>query len=112
MPEASLRVAAVVLARDRPTPLRETLDALLLEQPDVLVLVDNDGTPEVKQLLQAAADRHPDAEVLSLDRNMGCCGGFEAGLARVMARSDVDLVCGFDDDAVPLPGCLLSLIHI
>ena len=109
MPEVSPRVAAVVLARDRPTPLRKTLDALLLEQPDVLVLVDNDGTREVKQLLQEAAGRHPDAEVLSLARNMGCCGGFEAGLERVMARGDVDLVCGFDDDAVPLPGCLAAL---
>ncbi len=102
-------VAAVVLARDRPGPLATTLAALHSEAPDVLVLVDNDGTPEVKSELEAAAAAHPDCDIVRLDRNMGCGGGFEAGLAHVMSRGDIDLVCGFDDDATPLPGCLAKL---
>jgi GT2 family glycosyltransferase len=111
MSPATPRVAAVVLARDRPEPTRRTLEALLAQQPPpaVLVLVDNDGTPEVAGALEEAARRHPDAEVLHLDANLGCAGGYEAALARVLERGDVDLVCGFDDDATPLAGCLAAL---
>ena len=105
------RVGAVVLARDRPEPTARTLDALLTQDPlpDVLVLVDNDGTAEVRAALDAAAARHPDAEVLRLDRNHGCCGGFEKGVARLLER-ELDYVVGFDDDAEPLPGCIAALL--
>ena len=105
------RVAAVVLARDRPQPTRRTLEALLAQEPlpDVLVLVDNDGTPEVAEALEEAAARHPEAEVLHLATNEGCAGGYEAALARVLQRDDVELVVGFDDDATPRPGCIAAL---
>lgn len=107
------RTGAVVLCRDRPEPTQATLDALLAQEPppDVLVLVDNDATPEVRALLDAAAARHPDAEVLALDRNYGCCGGFERGVARLLERDDLDYVIGFDDDATPLPGCIAALLR-
>lgn len=105
------RVATLVLARDRPGPTERTCAALLAQAPapDVLIAIDNDATAEVRRVLERAVARHPDAEVLRLDRNRGCAGGFEAGLARVLEREDVDLVCGFDDDATPLPGCLAAL---
>lgn len=105
------RVAAMVLARDRPIPLRATLDALFAQEPppDALLLIDNDATPEVAGILRAAAGRHPDVEILRLDVNLGCAGGFEAGIAHLLERDDIDLLCGFDDDATPLPGCLAAL---
>lgn len=105
------RVAAVVLARDRPGPTRATLAALLAQDPppDTLVLVDNAAMPAVSALLEEAAATHPDGELVRLHVNHGCAGGFEAGLERVLARSDVDYVCGFDDDAAPEPGCLAAL---
>ena len=106
------RVAAMVLARDRAEPLRETLTALRGQEVDALVLIDNDGTPDVKAELELAAADHPDCDIVRLDRNMGCCGGFEAGLAHVMARGDIDFVCGFDDDATPLPGCVAELLAV
>ncbi|MEA2440678.1 MAG: rhamnopyranosyl-N-acetylglucosaminyl-diphospho-decaprenol beta,3/1,4-galactofuranosyltransferase [Thermoleophilaceae bacterium] len=107
------RTGAVVLCRDRPIPTAETLEALLAQepQPDVLVLVDNDATPEVRALLEEAAARHPDAEVLDLERNYGACGGFEKGVARLLERPDLDYVIGFDDDATPLPGCIAGLLE-
>src|SRR3954470_9276261 len=110
----SPRTGAVVLCRDRPEPTEATLDALLAQEPapDVLVLVDNDATPEVRALLDAAASRHPDAEVLHLDRNYGCCGGFEKGVAALLERDDLDYVIGFDDDATPLPGCIAGLLRV
>jgi rhamnopyranosyl-N-acetylglucosaminyl-diphospho-decaprenol beta-1,3/1,4-galactofuranosyltransferase len=103
----------MVLARDRPGPTQRTLDALLAQQPppDHVVLIDNDGTPEVREVLDRAAAAHPSAEVLHLVENRGCAGGFEAGLERLLARTDVDFICGFDDDATPLPGCLAALVR-
>lgn len=105
------RVAAVVLARDRHVPLQATLDAILAQKPavDVLVLVDNDGTAEVSRVMEEAARRHSDAEVLHLAEHLGCAGGFEAGLARIVERGDIDVICAFDDDATPLPGCVEAL---
>jgi rhamnopyranosyl-N-acetylglucosaminyl-diphospho-decaprenol beta-1,3/1,4-galactofuranosyltransferase len=101
----------VVLARDRPAVTAETLEALLAQepQPDVLVLVDNDATDEVRAILADVATRHPNAEVLPLDRNRGCCGGFEHGVARLLEH-ELDYVVGFDDDAVPQPGCIAALL--
>ena len=106
------RVAAVVLARDRPAPLKATLEAILAQEPpvDALLLVDNDATPEVAAALAHAAARHPDAEVIRTGYNAGCAGGFAAGLARGLERGDCELFCGFDDDAEPLPGCIGALV--
>jgi GT2 family glycosyltransferase len=106
------RVAACVLARDRPEETAATLDALLAQEPSTnrLLLIDNDSTPEVLEVLVGAAARHPDAEILRLPANRGCAGGFEAGLQLLLQRDDVDFIVGFDDDARPLPGCLAALI--
>jgi GT2 family glycosyltransferase len=105
------RIAAVVLARSRPAHTKRTLDALLTQDPpsDVLLLVDNDATPEVSALLAEAAAMHPDGNVLRLESNRGCGGGYEAGLAQLLGRDDIDFICGFDDDAMPFPGCLGAL---
>lgn len=107
----SARVAALVLARDRPGPTRETVDALLAQEPppDALILIDNDATDEVRAVLEEAAARHPATEVLRTGENLGCAGGFELGLRHVLDHLDVELACGFDDDATPLPGCLREL---
>src|SRR5680860_549064 len=113
MPDALPPIAAVVLARDRPAPTRATIDALLAQEPapDLLVLVANEATPEVQELLEHAASGRPQVEIVRLGRNLGCAGGFEAGLAHGLARHEIELVCGFDDDATPLPGCLNALSH-
>jgi hypothetical protein len=52
----SERIVAVVLARDRTQPTRETLTALLAQDPpaDSLLLIDNDATPEVRAVLEDA----------------------------------------------------------
>jgi GT2 family glycosyltransferase len=104
-------VAAVVLARDRASTTARTLDALLAQEPppDVLILVGNDPTEDVVAVMRDAAARHADAEVITLAENTGGGGGFAGGLRAAMERADVDLVCAFDDDALPLPGCLAAL---
>ena len=107
------RVAAVILCRDRPEPTARTVRAVLAQEPrpDPVVLIDNDATPAVRRLLREVADGDPGVEVLQLDTNQGCAGGFERGLAKVMDHEGVAFVCGFDDDATPQPGCVAALLE-
>jgi rhamnopyranosyl-N-acetylglucosaminyl-diphospho-decaprenol beta-1,3/1,4-galactofuranosyltransferase len=105
------RVAAVVLARDRPAVLERTLGAILAQKcpPDVLIVVGNDPTPEVREILERITGAHEDGRALVLAHNLGAAGGFHAGIAYALSRGDLDYVCCFDDDAMPLPGCLRAL---
>jgi rhamnopyranosyl-N-acetylglucosaminyl-diphospho-decaprenol beta-1,3/1,4-galactofuranosyltransferase len=109
--QSEASIAGVVLARDRVTVTRQTIDALLAQEPavDALLLIDNAGPREMSELLARAAASHRSGRVLRLERNLGCAGGFEAGLRSVLEREDVDYVCCFDDDAVPHPGCVAAL---
>ena len=111
MSGAQPRVAAVVLARDRAETTSRTLEAVLAQDPspDALVLVGNDASAPVMNVLREMAARHPSAELVLLERNLGAAGGFHAGIAAAVAR-DVDYVCCFDDDARPLHGCLAALV--
>jgi GT2 family glycosyltransferase len=105
------RLAAVVLARDRPVILQLTLRAILEQEapPETLVLVGNEPTLAVREVLERVANEHYDARVVLLERNTGAAGGFHAGIEHVLSRDDVHLVCCFDDDATPRPGCLRAL---
>jgi glycosyltransferase involved in cell wall biosynthesis len=107
------RTAALVLARDRPEVTQRTIDAVLAQKPifDAVLLVDNAGTPALSAVLSEAAARDQRATVLRLPTNLGCAGGYEAGLTQLLKRDDLDYICGFDDDATPLPGCLAALLE-
>jgi GT2 family glycosyltransferase len=104
-------IAAVVLAHSRAETVAKTIDAIVAQSapPEALILVANDASVEVLQVLERKASEHPDAEVIVLSENLGAAGGFHAGLRRACERSDIDAACCFDDDAVPLPGCLAAL---
>jgi glycosyltransferase involved in cell wall biosynthesis len=101
-----------VLARDRPEVTQATVDGVLAQQPpfDAVLLVDNAGTPELSAVLTEAATANERVSVLRLARNLGCAGGYEAGLRKLLEQDDLDYICGFDDDATPLPGCLAALL--
>jgi rhamnopyranosyl-N-acetylglucosaminyl-diphospho-decaprenol beta-1,3/1,4-galactofuranosyltransferase len=105
------RLAALVLARDRPAALEETLAAILAQgrRPEALIVVGNDPTPEVRSILERAAALHDDGHCIALSHNLGAAGGFHAGIEYALSRDDIDDVCCFDDDATPLPGCLRAL---
>jgi GT2 family glycosyltransferase len=107
------RTAALVLARDRPEVTQRTVHAVLAQEPrfDAVLLVDNAGTPELSAMLAAAAAADDRVTVQTLHTNLGCAGGYEAGLAELLKRDDLDYICGFDDDAAPLPGCLAALLE-
>ena len=99
----------MVLARDRPEPLEQTLRALERQtrRPDVTLVIDNDGTDAVRAVIERAKG----VDVLRLERNLGCAGGFEAGERRLLEDPALDYVIGFDDDAVPEDACVEELLR-
>jgi GT2 family glycosyltransferase len=83
--------------------LAECLTALRSQTvPYRLLVVDNASTDGTADVLAG----FPEASVLRLPRNLGFAGGVAAGLAAV----DTPRVALLNDDAVPAPGWLASLL--
>ncbi|MCA0203794.1 MAG: glycosyltransferase [Proteobacteria bacterium] len=101
------RLVAVVATHRRLADLRQTLAALLAAPARDLaavLVVDNasdDGTGA-----WLAAQREPRLHVLTLPRNLGGAGGFEAGMRQAMAALSPDWLLIMDDDSRPEPGAL------
>ena len=94
-----MKIAAVVVTFNRLHQLTITVDRLLGETVDHIVVVDNassDGTGA--WLHQQDAER---LHVVTLSENLGGAGGFEAGMAYARETFDPDWVVLMDDDARP-----------
>jgi GT2 family glycosyltransferase len=72
-----------------------------------VVVVDNASTDGTSALVAA---EQPEADLVVLSRNTGGAGGFAAGLDRAVHRHEADLVWLLDDDTVPGPGALATLL--
>ena len=114
------RIAAVVVTFNR-LGLLQRLVARLREVPEVdeILVVDNasgDGTGEWLAGLEGQVDPSEVEMVTTtpvlgrtLDRNRGGAGGFHDGLAWAVERA-ADLVWLMDDDGLPDPDCLATLL--
>jgi rhamnopyranosyl-N-acetylglucosaminyl-diphospho-decaprenol beta-1,3/1,4-galactofuranosyltransferase len=97
-------LCAIVVTFNRLHQLQITLPALLAEDVDHIVVVDNASTDDTGTWLAAqASDR---VRIVSLDTNTGGAGGFEAGMDYARKTLDPDWVVLMDDDARPQPGAL------
>jgi rhamnopyranosyl-N-acetylglucosaminyl-diphospho-decaprenol beta-1,3/1,4-galactofuranosyltransferase len=108
---APLRFVAVVVAFNRETLLKESLDALAAQTLplDGVVVVDNASTDSSFDVASA----HPlGADVLRLTRNTGGAGGFAVGLARALEHHRPDWVWIMDDDTIPTPSALAELAAV
>ena len=106
------RVVAVVVTFNRLALLQRLVKALR-EVPELaeVVVVDNASTDGTGEWLEAAAQSSADPEVVArtLDRNRGGAGGFHEGLRLALERG-ADLVWLMDDDGLPDPDCLATLL--
>jgi GT2 family glycosyltransferase len=102
------RVAAVVVTHNRKGQLRRTVERLLEEGVDHLVVVDNASTDGTRDLLErlGAGQQEGRLHVILSSRNRGGADGFERGLRAAVALYDADWYVVMDDDARPLPGTI------
>ena len=106
------RVVAVVVTFNRLTLLRR-LVSRLQEVPELaeVIVVDNASTDGTGEWLatSAAAAGEPAVVARTLDRNRGGAGGFHEGM-RLAVERGADLVWLMDDDGLPDPDCLKTLL--
>ena len=98
------RLVAVVVTYNRRAQLRRTVERLLDEDLDAIVVVDNASSDGSTEFLFRITD--PRLNVVTLPENVGGAGGFEQGLRVVSERFDPDWCVLMDDDARPDPGTM------
>ena len=103
-------VAVVVVTHNRAELLTRLLDGLAAQtrRPDAVVVVDNASTDDTQAVLAARTDLP--LEVITQD-NLGGAGGFHRGVRAAYDRG-FDRVWLVDDDVVPAPECLASLLAV
>lgn len=99
-----LRIAAVVVTHNRLAQLELTIERLLTEAVDHVILVDNASTDGTAERFGPIND--PRFHLIRLDRNLGGAGGFEEGLRQAVALYDPDWCVVMDDDARPDVGAI------
>ena len=102
------RIAAVVVTYNRLEMLRHLVETLA-EVPglDDVLVVDNASTDGTGEWLAGLDDRRVHARTLAT--NTGGAGGFHDGLGWAVDLG-ADLVWLMDDDGMPEPGCLETLL--
>lgn len=101
---AALRIVAVVVTHNRLAQLQQTVERLMTEPIDHVIVVDNASTDGTAEALARIED--PRFHLVALDRNLGGAGGFEEGLRQAMALFSPDWCVVMDDDARPEPGAI------
>lgn len=99
---SDLTLAAVIVTHDRLDKLAVTLERLLAEPVQHVVVVDNASTDRTAAWL--ASRRDPRLILHRSARNLGGAGGFSAGLEIARDRTDADWIVVMDDDGRPEPG--------
>tara|TARA_R100000935_G_scaffold27031_1_gene47136 strand:- start:6860 stop:7849 length:990 start_codon:yes stop_codon:yes gene_type:complete len=99
-----MTLCAIVVTFNRLHQLQITLPALLAEEVEHIVIVDNASTDDTANwLVKQESNR---VHVLSLPSNTGGAGGFEAGMAYARDNLRPEWIVLMDDDAYPQPGAL------
>ncbi|SES96806.1 glycosyltransferase [Paracoccus homiensis] len=105
-PVPGLRIAALVVTYNRLEKLQQTVQRLLSEPVDHVLVFNNASTDGTDAWLAAQDDprlihhRH--------GTNSGGAGGFDLGLRRVMQDLDPDWVILMDDDGRPATGTIAA----
>ena len=110
-PHGDSEVWAVVVTFERPQILARCLEALSDQTriPDQVVVVDNGGDAETRELLAKLQGHWDRLSVLRLDENLGPAGGFAAGIQAAL-EGGATHVWVLDDDALAVPSCLENLV--
>jgi len=99
-----LRIASVVVTFNRLGQLRSTVERLLAEPVEHVLVIDNLSTDGTAEWLAGATD--PRLVVIRPEQNVGGAGGFELGMREAVIRFDPDWLVLMDDDARPEAGTI------
>jgi GT2 family glycosyltransferase len=107
-------VAVVVVTYNRADLLAHMLDGLAAQSrpADAIFVVDNASSDHTRQLLEKevlAARPGLPLQVTHTESNLGGAGGFHLGL-RLAHAAGFDRIWLMDDDVVPAPDCLETLL--
>jgi rhamnopyranosyl-N-acetylglucosaminyl-diphospho-decaprenol beta-1,3/1,4-galactofuranosyltransferase len=103
------RIAAVVVTYNRLDLLRDLVDALVkVPDLDEILVVDNASTDGTGEWLVGVGDERVLTRTLAT--NTGGAGGFHEGLRWAVERG-ADLAWLMDDDGMPDPDCLATLLR-
>jgi rhamnopyranosyl-N-acetylglucosaminyl-diphospho-decaprenol beta-1,3/1,4-galactofuranosyltransferase len=103
-------VAVVVVTHNRADLLAGMLDGLVAQtwQPDTVIVVDNASGDHTQQVLDR--DDLP-LQVIRSEENVGGAGGFRIGMETAYVAG-WDRIWLMDDDVVPAPDCLATLMAV
>ncbi|MDD9897465.1 MAG: glycosyltransferase [Candidatus Melainabacteria bacterium] len=93
------KIAATITTYNRLEKLKKSLEHVLAQDIDYVVIVNNASTDETKDWLASLSDER--LHILNLDENTGGAGGFYHGCKYATEKLDADWVLIFDDDAYP-----------
>ncbi|HXM70797.1 MAG TPA: glycosyltransferase, partial [Thermoanaerobaculia bacterium] len=102
------RVTVVVLSWNEATRTRAALASLraFVRIPVRLLVIDNNSAPAERQAVRRSSAAYG-AELVELERNLGCAGGRQLGVE----RATTEYVMFLDNDAEVLPGTVEHLVH-
>jgi len=107
----TISIASVTTAYNAACVLPRQLGALLGQTRPLqeIVVVDNGSSDGTRQML---AGRYPQVTVLPLPANVGAAGAWAAGLEYAALKRRHDWIWTFDDDSVPDPSALETLLAV
>lgn len=88
----------------------QIIDSLVQEKVDEIWIVDNDSHPFSKEKLLAKARQIPFLKLFSFSENLGSAGAYFEALNHAFSFSEDQFFWFLDDDNLPLPGALNSLL--
>lgn len=105
------KLLGVLITFRRPEQLSSTLRALASQMRplDHLVVVDNDASREVEEIIRRRYPNGEAVEYVPAPENLGCAGGNALGMERVLGfAEDRDWIVLMDDDDPPFSPSLLG----
>ena len=100
------RICAIVVTFNRLEKFRRTVERLLAEPLDQVLVIENGSTDGTREWLRSDEIALQDPRLLVLEQaeNGGGAQGFETGMREARNRFDPDWYLVMDDDARPMPG--------
>jgi GT2 family glycosyltransferase len=103
-PAHAARICTIVVTFNRLEKFRRTVERLLSEPLDQVLVIDNGSTDGTRDWLRGLSE--PRLTVLEMAENGGGAQGFETGMREARNRFDPDWYLVMDDDARPMPGAI------